>query len=99
MGREANHLHPCIVEVVNAWSDTSTTPTFSFNLSQNIFRVSLGSSVDIVTRLRARRSGNRLPAGVKDVLFSETSTSALGSTQAPILCVPGFFSGGKAAGA
>ena len=58
-----------------------------------------GSSVGIVTRLRAGPSRVELPVGARDFLFSKAFRSALGSAQLPVECAPGCFPEGKAAGA
>jgi hypothetical protein len=49
------------------------------------------SLVGIVTRLRAGRSGARIPEGERGVLFSKTPRPALGPTQPPVQRVPSFF--------
>jgi hypothetical protein len=46
-------------------------------------------------QLRGRSSSD---SRVKNFLFSMSSRPALGSTQPPIQCVPGAFTGGKAVG-
>jgi hypothetical protein len=48
------------------------------------------SSVSIVTRLRAGRSGVRFPVRERDFLFSVTSRPAVGPTQLPVHWVHGF---------
>jgi hypothetical protein len=59
----------------------------------------LDSLVSIVSKLRAGRSGVRLPAGARDFSFYKPSRRVVESTESLIQLVPGFFSVSKAAGA
>jgi hypothetical protein len=56
-------------------------------------------SLPTATRLLAGPSVDRIPVGARHFLYSRMSVRDAGRTQPPIQCVPGFFPGGKAAGA
>jgi len=51
------------------------------------------SVVGVVTGPRVRWSEFRIPEGANVSLSPKSSKCALGSTQPPIQCVPGFFPG------
>ena len=55
--------------------------------------------VRLVRRLRAGCSKVLIPVIVRAYLFSRTPKPALGRTQPPVPCTPGFFPGGKSVAA
>ena len=88
-----------------------TELVFSHDFSKHFFIISCSAEAVSVSlsyllalyfakfaKLRAGRSGVRVPVRARDFLFFKTPSPVLGPNQPPIQLVPTFFPGGKTAG-
>jgi hypothetical protein len=108
---KTSHVHPATCNLAHRLTrHCSPTIYRCFALPQLLYRwlhqsgifwIYLRSLFGVVTRLQVERYGVRISAGVSYVSLPQNDQTGAGAHQTSFLIgrLPGFFSGGKAAGA